>query len=632
MATSADGQVWTPRPTGCRNDLRSAIYADDRFTAVGNNETILQSGSTSLTPVITWPPPAAIVYGTPLGNAQLDATADTTGSFSYSPASGTVLNAGAGQVLTVTFRPYDTNRFAVATASQTINVERAPLTIRADDKSRLQGQTNPPLTATYTGFVNGDSPASLDTPVTLFTTAGLTNGPGAYPILVSGASDPNYAITLVNGTLTILPIPPALQITTPPFSQTRLPGQGVTWSVTASGTVPFNYQWRYNGSPMAGATGRILSLSSVGPAHDGFYSVVVANSSGSATSTPARLTVLTAPSGPGSLDVTFDPTAGTQLVGPAYGKSTVECVAWQADGRLLMGGSFVGVNGRSRNHLACLLPTGALDESFNPGYGTDGMVQDLVVQGDRRILAVGPFTVFNGTPCSGLVRLDPDGTIDPTFTAPLLEPYTGLPSCATVQPDGKILVGGGFREANGQARVSLVRLHTNGVVDLSFNANGVMTNSSPQIEAVLVQPDGRILIAGHFGSATYTLARLNSDGSADASFQRPSIEYSVNLGWTFSLALDANSHILIAGHFLKVNGANRCGLARLNPNGSLDAAFDAGAMEGESPFVRRVAVQPDGKIVAGGMFRSVAGQALNGLARLLPSGAVDTSFDPQNTV
>src|SRR6186713_2940607 len=83
-----------------------------------------------------------------------------------------------------------------------------PLSISADNKSRLIGQTNPPLTATYSGFVNGDTVSNLDVAVTLFTTATSNSPAGTYAIEASGAADADYSITHFNGVLTITnPVP-----------------------------------------------------------------------------------------------------------------------------------------------------------------------------------------------------------------------------------------------------------------------------------------------------------------------------------------------------------------------------------------------------------------------------------------
>jgi hypothetical protein len=159
-------------------------------------------------PTLTWPAPADIVYGTTLGGTQLNATAtymgtNVPGTFAYSPATGTVLNAGLGQTLSVIFTPADLNSFLPVTTNVLINVTTASLTISASNQSKIYGTALPTLTATYSGFVNGDTAASLTTAVTLSTTATATSPIGTYPITASGAVDTNYAISYVAGTLTV---------------------------------------------------------------------------------------------------------------------------------------------------------------------------------------------------------------------------------------------------------------------------------------------------------------------------------------------------------------------------------------------------------------------------------------------
>lgn len=85
----------------------------------------------------------------------------------------------------------------------TLTINKVSLTITADSKSKAQGIANPTLTASYTGFVNGDTSASLSTPTTLTTVASTGSPSGTYSIVPSGAISTNYNITFVNGTLTI---------------------------------------------------------------------------------------------------------------------------------------------------------------------------------------------------------------------------------------------------------------------------------------------------------------------------------------------------------------------------------------------------------------------------------------------
>jgi hypothetical protein len=154
-------------------------------------------------PTVGWNPPAAITYGAALTSAQLNATANVPGTFTYTPAAGTVLNAGQRQSLSVTFVPQDSQTYNSISTNVLLDVNKAPLTITAEDKTRLYGQTNPALTARYNGFVNSDDPTRLSTPVSLSTTATQSSPAGTYPITAGGATSSNYTITHVNGTLTI---------------------------------------------------------------------------------------------------------------------------------------------------------------------------------------------------------------------------------------------------------------------------------------------------------------------------------------------------------------------------------------------------------------------------------------------
>lgn len=154
---------------------------------------------------VSWATPDDIGYGTALSAEQLNATSPVPGSFSYNPPLGTVLRAGDNQFLTVTFTPADTISYLPASASVSINVRKAPLTIAVVDASRSYGAENPSFTATYSGFVNGDSVATLDSFPVLLTSATLSSPVGTYSITASGAADTDYSIAFQPGTLAVTP-------------------------------------------------------------------------------------------------------------------------------------------------------------------------------------------------------------------------------------------------------------------------------------------------------------------------------------------------------------------------------------------------------------------------------------------
>ena len=130
------------------------------------------------TPVITWEDPTDITYGTALSAAQLNATADVAGTFDYTPALGTILNAGAMQTLKVDFTPDDSDNYDSAWKEVVINVDTVELTVTAEDKERNYGEENPAFTVTYSGFVSTDTTDDIDTLPIASTTADIDSPAG----------------------------------------------------------------------------------------------------------------------------------------------------------------------------------------------------------------------------------------------------------------------------------------------------------------------------------------------------------------------------------------------------------------------------------------------------------------------
>ena len=159
-----------------------------------------------ITPTITWASPADIVYGTPLGPAQLDAASSVAGTFTYTPAAGDILDAGPAQTLTATFTPADAVDFQAVTISTPINVLRAPLVVTASDAAVTYGAAIPVLSGSVVGLQNSDPVG-----VTFATLATVGSPVGTYAIMPT-LVDPNdrmanYQIEIDYGTLTVSPAP-----------------------------------------------------------------------------------------------------------------------------------------------------------------------------------------------------------------------------------------------------------------------------------------------------------------------------------------------------------------------------------------------------------------------------------------
>jgi hypothetical protein len=231
--------------TAAQTTSSVGTYAITVSGAVSGNYAItFRSGSlviSKATPVVTWGTPADITYGPALSGAQLNASASTAGSFSYAPAAGARLNAGAGQTLFAAFTPSDLLNYNPVTLTRSLTVLRAPLAITADGKSKLVGAALPVLTATYVGFVNGENEAVLSSPVTLTTTALASSPAGTYPILASGAVGANYSISFVPGQLFVGKLTPTGTWPTPANLTYGSALSGTQLNATASVPGSFSY-------------------------------------------------------------------------------------------------------------------------------------------------------------------------------------------------------------------------------------------------------------------------------------------------------------------------------------------------------------------------------------------------------
>ncbi len=321
--------------------------------------------------------------------------------------------------------------------------------------------------------------------------------------------------------------------------------------------------------------------------------------------------------GDGSLDLRFDPGSGAS--NDVYG------LVLQPDGRVLLGGFFSSFNGTTRDGIARVNADGSLDSSFNPGSGANGGVQALAMQPDGRVILGGFFTSFNGTSRTRIARVNADGSLDSGFN-----PGIGANSTVfalAVQPDGRVLVGGLFTSFNGTLRNRMARVHIDGSLDTGFTP-GIGANFP--VQTIAVQPDGRVLLGGDFssfnGASRNGIVRTNADGSLDSNFEPGSGAGSGNGGRVYALALQPDDRVLVGGIFSSFNGTGRNNIARVNADGSLDLSFDPGS--GANGDVLALAVQPDGRVLVGGAFTIFNGASRNSIARLNADGSLDPSFNP----
>jgi len=330
---------------------------------------------------------------------------------------------------------------------------------------------------------------------------------------------------------------------------------------------------------------------------------------------------------PGSLDVSFDIGTGAN--------NWVSCVELQPDGKILLGGGFTQYNGTSRNRIARLNADGSLDTSFNPGTGAEGptggspiSINSIALQSDGKILIGGYFTSINGTSINNLVRLNEDGSIDTSFDTGLGPEGSGggRISSVAIQDDGRILIGGYFTTYDGTEQNRIARLNIDGSLDASFEV-GTGFNYNPADESIWVRPDGKILVAGSFsqynGATCESIALLNEDGSLDEGFNAGTGTDNLII----CSCLQPDGKLLIGGYFNYFNGVQRPCVARVNEDGSPDLSFNPDLEQAAEGMVHGIIEDTDGKIILSGNFDSYGGVPANYIARLNPDGSHDTSFD-----
>jgi uncharacterized delta-60 repeat protein len=254
----------------------------------------------------------------------------------------------------------------------------------------------------------------------------------------------------------------------------------------------------------------------------------------------------------GALDSSFDPRGAINR--------EVRTIAVQRDSKIIAGGSFDGSSGHKHNRITRFNPDGGRDGTFTPGAGANAVVLSVVIQPDEKIIVAGDFSRFDNNPCGRIVRLNPDGTVDPSFRAGAGATASILSVC--LQQDGKILVAGNFSSFAQTSRNRIARLHADGTLDSSFDPAGGPNSS---IRTVAIQPGGNILVGGTFTEfqdvARGCIARLRSDGRIDPTFDPGE---GTKGGGVWRLEPYLNDRVIIVGGFTNFHGTARGRIAGLH--------------------------------------------------------------------
>lgn len=301
----------------------------------------------------------------------------------------------------------------------------------------------------------------------------------------------------------------------------------------------------------------------------------------------------------------------------------VKAVMSQPDGKLLAAGSIRSYNGVPRPKVVRFEADGSLDAGFAPtGTGLNGTALAIARQTDGKVIVGGEFTSYNGTLTPGVARLNTDGTLDTIFT-PIGTGLNGNVNAVAVSNQRQDHRGRRIHVLQRNPDTRVARLNADGSLDTNFTPTG--TGLNDEVRAIVVQADGKVLIGGAFtsydGVSASGVARLNSDGTLDDDFTQAGATLNSAAD---SIAVQADGKVVLGGYFTVVGGTtNRDGVARLNPDGSLDADFQPWAPDGD---VLAVAIQADGRILIGGVFAGASS-----LARLGADGSLDAEFTRQTS-
>jgi uncharacterized delta-60 repeat protein len=316
-----------------------------------------------------------------------------------------------------------------------------------------------------------------------------------------------------------------------------------------------------------------------------------------------------------------------------YSGTGVKAFAAQADGKIVAIGTGSIVSGQSLNDQIVLVRLNA-DGTVDSGWGTK--LLDFNGANDEAAgVTIDPATgniivAANSNGDFSVARYTPSGALDPTFASGgkvvVDMGSTDIASGVIVQSDGKIVVAG---TSNGN--FALLRLNIDGSLDNSFGSGGkIYTDfgSSESAAGVVLQSDGKIVVAGTTNN-NFALARYNTDGSLDSSFGtggKQITDLGSNENAT-SIALQSDGKIILGGS----SNGNFIAARYNSSNGALDSSFGSGGIKtidfGGGDAAASVLVQPDGKIWIAGNSQANFAPPSRSLARLNPDGSLDATFD-----
>lgn len=263
--------------------------------------------------------------------------------------------------------------------------------------------------------------------------------------------------------------------------------------------------------------------------------------------------------------------------------------------KVMIFGSFTSFNGAPAPRMARLNEDGTLDSAFNSsGTGVSSTIRTAVQLADGSFLIGGDFNNYNGSIRNRILKINADGILDASFNPNITG---GNVYVISIDSNGKILIGGSFTSVEGIAKSRLARLNSDGTLDAGFVAD-----ADDIVEAISIETTGnKVTIGGRFlnynGVAVTHLVRINNDGSLDTSFNNTNGPNNI----VYSLARQYDGGLLVGGSFTTFGGLPKKRFLRVTDAGLIDTAFDSG-IAFSNGSVRTITVQPDDQIILGGQF------------------------------
>jgi len=413
-------------------------------------------------------------------------------------------------------------------------------------------------------------------------------------------------------------------VTAPPTNINVLIGTTLALSGVGAGTTPVSYQWKFNVTNFVGGNSGPLALPGIATNQAGNYTLILSNATGTLTSTPPSVVNVVFP---GFIDPSFTNyySGGLDLLrmrdggyyvarsavyhinsssavdgsGPWTGSGGVgtQVLLRESDTQLLLGGTFAG--GVSR-----VFTNGTVDATFSTGIGPvnapEGpsftFIESLIRLSNGKYLVGGRFTSFSGVAVTNLVRLNTNGSVDLTFMRHVMY-YSTTPSQGpggihklALQSDGKILVGGEIALVDGLSVSNLFRLNPDGTFDNSFAASPILkVPPFGRVQTILPLADGKMFIGGAWGNPTNSgVVRLGTNGLLDGAYVGPA-----STAPTYAITLLQSNQLMIGGqNFLR----------RVSYDGLSDPIFNANTTIFNSSQTYAMVLEPTGNLVIAGTY------------------------------